>query len=77
MIKTVLFIFFVFISSLVRAQTVRSSQFIYDTASFASCHASTIVETPKGIMAAWFGGKFEGDKDVNIYASYYIVFISK
>lgn len=72
MIKKSLFIFFISISSLVRAQTVSSSQFIYDTASFASCHASTIVETPKGIMAAWFGGKFEGDRDVNIYASWFI-----
>jgi alpha-L-rhamnosidase len=72
MIKKSLFIFFISISSLVHAQTVSSSQFIYDTASFASCHASTIVETPKGIMAAWFGGKFEGDRDVNIYASWFI-----
>lgn len=72
MIKKPLFIFFICISSLVRAQTVSSNQFIYDTASFASCHASTIVETPKGIMAAWFGGKFEGDRDVNIYASWFI-----
>jgi alpha-L-rhamnosidase len=72
MFKKILFIFFICISSLVRAQIVRTSQFIYDTASFASCHASTIVETPKGIMTAWFGGKFEGDKDVNIYASWFI-----
>jgi alpha-L-rhamnosidase len=72
MIKKILFIFFICISSLLRAQTVHSTQFIYDTASFASCHASTIVETPKGIMAAWFGGKFEGDKDVNIYASWFV-----
>ena len=72
MIKKSLFIFFICSYSLVRAQTVSSSQFIYDTASFASCHASTIVETPKGIMAAWFGGKFEGDRDVNIYASWFI-----
>jgi alpha-L-rhamnosidase len=72
MIKKILFIFFICISSLLRAQTVHSTQFIYDTASFASCHASTIVETPRGIMAAWFGGKFEGDKDVNIYASWFV-----
>jgi alpha-L-rhamnosidase len=72
MFKKILFIFFICISTLVRAQIVRSSQFVYDTASFASCHASTIVETPKGIMTAWFGGKFEGDKDVNIYASWFV-----
>jgi alpha-L-rhamnosidase len=72
MIKKLLFIFFICISLLARAQTVSSTQFIYDTASFASCHASTIVETPKGILAAWFGGKFEGDKEVNIYASWLI-----
>ena len=72
MIKKLLFIFFICISLLARAQTVSSTQFIYDTASFASCHASTIVETPKGILAAWFGCKFEGDKEVNIYASWLV-----
>jgi alpha-L-rhamnosidase len=72
MIRNFLSIFFLSISFLVSGQTIRYSQFIYDTASFASCHASTIVETPKGIMAAWFGGKFEGDRDVNIYASWLV-----
>jgi alpha-L-rhamnosidase len=72
MIKKLLFLSFSFISFFGNGQTIHTSQFIYDTASFASCHASTIVETPKGIMAAWFGGKFEGDKEVNIYASSYV-----
>jgi predicted neuraminidase len=31
------------------------------------CHASTIVETPTGLVAAWFAGKEEGTKDVGIW----------
>lgn len=34
------------------------------------CHASTIVETPTGILAAWFGGKHEKNKDVGIWVSH-------
>ncbi|MBP6358756.1 MAG: sialidase, partial [Sediminibacterium sp.] len=70
--KKLLCIIFMVISYFGNSQVVESSQFIYDTASFASSHASTIVETPKGILAAWFGGKFEGDKEVNIYASWLV-----
>jgi len=31
------------------------------------CHASTIVETSSGLLAAWFGGKGEGSPDVGIW----------
>ncbi|MEO6173721.1 MAG: sialidase family protein [Flavobacterium circumlabens] len=35
-------------------------------------HAATLVEIkPNQIMAAWFGGKYEGAKDVGIYFSVY------
>lgn len=51
--------------------SIISSQFIYDSASFPSCHASTIVETPNGLIAAWFGGQYEGHNEVSIYASRY------
>lgn len=35
-----------------------------------SCHASTIVESPTGeLVAAWFGGSDEGEKDVEIWVS--------
>ena len=33
------------------------------------CHASTIVETPTGLVAAWFGGTRESDSDVGIWVS--------
>jgi predicted neuraminidase len=44
-------------------------EFIYDTASFPQAHASTIEETPEGLIAAWFGGTKEGNKDVCIWTS--------
>ena len=34
------------------------------------CHASTLVETPSGILAAWFGGSHERNKDVGIWISH-------
>ncbi len=33
------------------------------------CHASTIAETPSGLVAAWFGGKHERNPDVGIWVS--------
>lgn len=33
------------------------------------CHASTIVETSNGLVAAWFGGKHEKNPDVGIWVS--------
>jgi predicted neuraminidase len=53
------------------AQQIQSAGFIYETAPFPSCHASTLVETPQGIAAAWFGGTHEKHPDVAIWLSYY------
>src|SRR5437867_2660719 len=48
---------------------VIQSEFIYETAPFPSCHASTIAETADGLVAAWFGGKHEKNPDVGIWAA--------
>lgn len=44
-------------------------EFIYEKAPFAQCHASTIVESRKGLVAAWFGGTHESHSDVGIWMS--------
>ncbi len=49
---------------------ILSSGFIYETAPFPSCHASTLLETSDGVMAAWFGGTYERHPDVSIYTSH-------
>ena len=48
---------------------ILDAEFIYEKASFLSCHASTIVETDKSLLAAWFGGTYEAHPDVCIYLS--------
>lgn len=47
-------------------------EFIFENASFPSCHASTIIEMEPGtFMAAWFGGTKEKAPDVGIWTSVY------
>lgn len=45
------------------------SEFIVENPPFPSSHASTIVETPEGLLAAWFGGTRERATDVSIWLS--------
>ncbi len=53
----------------VKQDGVVSADFIFEEAAFASCHASTIAQTPGGFVAAWFGGTREGAADVEIWGS--------
>jgi predicted neuraminidase len=69
--------FFVLSDAVVRADeasqelaehpAIITREFIFDTAPFAECHASTIVESQGALVAAWFGGTREGDADVGIW----------
>ena len=48
-----------------------SSELIYaiQAAPTPECHASTIAETPAGLVAAWFGGKHEKNPDVGVWVA--------
>jgi predicted neuraminidase len=49
---------------------VVSSEFVYASAPYPECHASTIVEAAPGtLVAAWFGGTRERAPDVSIYVA--------
>ena len=52
---------------------ILQSEFIYETAPFPSCHATTIVESATGgLVAAWFGGTREGAPDVGIWLARHV-----
>jgi predicted neuraminidase len=46
-----------------------TDEFIYTKSSYPECHASTIAQTKKGLVAAWFGGTKERNPDVCIWVS--------
>ena len=52
-----------------REARVMLSEFVYNSAPFASAHASTIEEVGGVLAAAWFGGSSEGAADVGIWLS--------
>ena len=60
-----------FVSNLHYKAGIVKDTFIFERSSFPESHASTIAETPKGLVAAWFGGTKEGYKDVCIWTSHY------
>lgn len=50
-------------------QGITTDEFIYWVAPYPECHASTLAETPEGLVAAWFGGTKERNPDVGIWVS--------
>ena len=50
-------------------QAVVSSGFIFDDPPTPQIHASTIVDTPDGLVAAWFAGEHERHPEVAIHLS--------
>ncbi|WP_316635012.1 sialidase family protein [uncultured Flavobacterium sp.] len=49
-----------------------TQNYIVENSVTTNSHASTLVELePNTLLAAWFGGKYEGAKDVSIYVSSY------
>jgi predicted neuraminidase len=52
-------------------QCIIKSEFIFlpGDVPFPSCHASTVTETSKGLLAGWFGGTAEKNPDVGIWIS--------
>jgi len=48
---------------------VLKSEFVYQSGPYPQIHATTIVETPTGLVSAWFGGTAEKDPDVCIWVS--------
>jgi predicted neuraminidase len=50
---------------------ILEAEFIYplENRPTLQCHASTIAASKDGLVAAWFGGPYEGHPDVGIWIS--------
>ena len=57
------------IPELMKQPGIVEAQFLFEKASFPSCHASTIAETKDNFISAYFAGTDEGNKDVGIWIS--------
>ena len=68
--KTLVAVFLISMNGMAVSQPgLLKSEFIFETAPFKECHASTIVESKKGLVASWFGGTREKNPDVVIWLS--------
>ena len=48
---------------------IRTSEFVGAVQATPQSHAATLVQTPSGLVVAWFGGKQERDPGVGIWLS--------
>jgi predicted neuraminidase len=55
--------------SYAQKQGITIEEFVFEEAPFKECHASTVANTPTGLIASWFGGTEEKNKDVEIWTS--------
>jgi len=46
-----------------------NAEYVFTKTPHSQCHASTVVECPQGLVAAWFGGTQEKHPDVGIWLS--------
>lgn len=58
-----------FSGTFAQKQGIILEEFVFSEAPFKECHASTIAETPAGLVSSWFGGTKEKNKDVEIWLS--------
>ena len=67
--RALLLLLMPFLPTAAAAQAVVSSGFIFDDPPTPQVHASTIVETPAGLVAAWFAGEHERHPEVAIHVA--------
>lgn len=60
------------ITTRVAGNAIVTDEFIFQDAPFRECHASTIAQTPTGLVTAWFGGTREKNPDVTIWVSRHV-----
>jgi len=70
-VRTFLSVFFLWVlaySSLIAQKSdIIVQEFVFSSAPFRECHASTIAETPAGLVVAFFAGTAEKNPDVGIW----------
>jgi predicted neuraminidase len=67
--SAVLLVIIAFYQAAAQQPGIVKEEFIFEEAPFKECHASTVAETPKGLIVSWFGGTKEKNEDVEIWVS--------